>query len=291
MSNTYLRMNDTCKHCGTSYRSGEVAGGFCCSGCEHVYRLIRDEGFDEYYKLQDQVGRPLRKTPFSHRELLWVGPLQASAETNSTAPELRLRIGGMSCLGCVWLIERLSRRTAGVSIARVSLEGQSLHLCWRAGELNLKVLVEELQRFGYRAEPLEWGALRPVSALAWRVILCGIFAGNSLLLAMPQFMGLDGFVYADLFFLLSLLFAGLIFAVGGALFILSAWRSLRCLRVSYDVFAGVFVLGSLLFAVVVPLFDSEIEVQFWRFSLCVFLFLFGQWLYLFIRRGWNAQRN
>jgi Cu2+-exporting ATPase len=273
-------MEATCKHCATPYRSGEGAGAFCCSGCEQVYRLIWDEGLDEYYHLQDRVGHPLRESPFARSDLPWAPALQAEAEGADSTAELRLRVGGMSCLGCVWLIERLARRAPGVSSARVQLEAHGMRLSWRVGAFDLNALAQELQRFGYNVEPFTGASSQPVSALAWRVLLCAVFAGNSLLLAIPQLMELDAFMYADLFFLLSLLFAGLSFAVGGALLILSGWRALRRLRFSSDVLAGATTICFLLLAVVVPLFYSGMELQPWKFSACVFLLLFGQWLRL-----------
>jgi Cu2+-exporting ATPase len=284
-----VHMEATCQHCGTPYRPREGTGVFCCSGCEQVYRLIRDEGLDEYYHLQDRVGRPLRESPFARNDLPWAPALQAEAEAvgAGSPAELRLRVGGMSCLGCVWLIERLARRSPGVHSARVQLEAHSMHLSWRAGALDLHALAQELQRFGYHVEPFTGAISQPVSALAWRVLLCAVFTGNSLLLAIPQLMELDAFVYVDLFFLLSLLFAGLSFAVGGALLILSAWRALWRLRFSFDVLAGATVICFLLLAVVVPLFHSGMELQPWKFSACVFLLLLGQWL----RRTWLNKRG
>lgn len=286
-----IDMKHTCKHCGTPYSPGQGTGAFCCSGCEQVYRLIHDEGFDEYYDLQDRVGRPLRAEPFAHRDLSWAAGLQSAAEADGVAPELRLRVGGMSCLGCVWLIERLGKRAPGVRSAQVSLARQCLRLSWTPGLFDLTALIGELQRFGYHADPFAESSAPPVSPLAWRTILCAIFAANSLLLAIPQLLGLDGFVYADLFFLLSLLFVVLSFSVGGAAFIISAWRAVRMPRLGYDVLAGAIVVGVLLLAVLVPMFQPGMEVRAWIFSASVFLLLLGQWLQVSFLQRRSAEED
>ena len=58
-----------CAHCGLAVPAGLLREGekeqFCCSGCRQVYALVKEWGFDQYYRLVDQqdgVLEPARVT-------------------------------------------------------------------------------------------------------------------------------------------------------------------------------------------------------------------------------------
>ena len=54
-----LRVVETiCDHCGLPVPSNLIREGeekqFCCSGCQQVYEILHDWGFDEFYERVDR---------------------------------------------------------------------------------------------------------------------------------------------------------------------------------------------------------------------------------------------
>ncbi len=271
----------TCRHCGTPFREGAGSGDFCCSGCEYVHRLIREEGFDRYYDLRDRTTAPVQSAPFIARDLEWVADLQAGAEaaagTGTARAELDLQ--GISCVGCVWLIDKLFRRRPGAAGADIDAQRGRMVLRWQPGGFQLLPFVEEIQRFGYLAGPARAGGRGDASLLVWRIGLCAVFALNGMLFALPGYLGMgEGFEYARLFDLLSLAFATLSLAVGGSYFIVRAWAALRAGVPHIDLPIALGVLLAYAGSLAGWAFGDSSFVYFDFVSVFVFLMLAGRWV-------------
>ena len=114
-----------CRHCGAPlFGAAARESGFCCSGCGYVHRLVHAQGLGDYYALKDAVTAPADPAVFQTRDHAWLADLQRAAETaaGSERPaELTLGIQGISCAGCVWLVERVHQGLPGAGeIGRAS---------------------------------------------------------------------------------------------------------------------------------------------------------------------------
>jgi len=227
-------MKRTCKHCGTPYRSGEGEDGFCCSGCAHVYALIRDEGLEGFYAQSNTAVRPVGDRPFQSLDFHWAERAQEAAEQEGRC-RLVLRLSGMSCVGCLWLVEHLCRRTAGMREAKASLSGQMLRLQWEAGQFDLAACLRHLHQFGYTASESAGGAV--LNVMDWRLLLCGLFALNSGILSALQSSDW-GHDLSGLFHLLGLLCLWLSAFAGGAFYGIPLYRGIQQRRLRGEVIRG-----------------------------------------------------
>ena len=270
-------MRRTCQHCARPFREGTGEGDFCCSGCRQVYELIGAEGLGDFYALQDQMGRPVGDVRDSAVDRSELSRLQRDAEQSK--PEIHVRVDGMSCLGCVWLVERIAKAESGVVSARVSLQENRLVLGWRPGSFDLGALAVRLQAFGYRLGGCSSGLAATWSLLTWRLVLCGIFALNAILLALPQWLGGDISAYENVLSLLALLFAGLGLFVGASHFVGPVLRSWRVGLLHYDSLA---VCGLLAFIVqgALAFYALGEGAVLWELPLFVFSLLAVRWLHL-----------
>lgn len=229
-------------------------GDFCCGGCEQVHTLIHSQGLDTFYSLQDRLGRPVGELAAPHRDEL--RKLQASAESGVDRPSLKLRVDGMSCLGCIWLVERLARTQPGGRFAQVSLQENSLMLRWAKGTFDLASLAGQLGGFGYQLKAFA-GQGRPLSPLAWRTLVCALLAGNVAFLSWLLLVLKDSGQGLGLVMLLISAFSGISFLVGLPHFLVPVQRSLRVGSLHYDLVAcigvGVLLLGLLVDYGSVPL--------------------------------------
>ncbi len=226
-------MNETCRHCGnpldTKGTPDAAERGFCCSGCEYVYRLIRGQSLERFYELRDRKLDPVGSFVFRPRDYRWLKGLADQAEQEATGRAgLALRIQGISCVGCVWLIEKLFLEHAGARAARVNASEGTLRLEWAPGEVDLAAFAGELQGFGYLLGPAGGAVRSESSRLTLRLGLCAAFAMNAMLFTLPVYLGMEpDFWFAWLFSGLAFAFATLALVVGGSYFFRRSLIGLR----------------------------------------------------------------
>lgn len=266
-----------CKHCGSPYRQAKGRGEFCCAGCEHVYAMIRESGFGDYYARQDRAGRPVGDDPFSSLDFVLIKQLQKQAE-NSSGCKIILGVRGMSCLGCAWLVEQVARRQRGLLSARVALNSNRLSLAWRAGSFDLQALAEELHQFGYDISADAGTGGYGLSPLSLRLGLTLVFSFNGLFLLAASQAGLGGAGLEQLNNLLIIICLFFSQLVGGALFVRPAWRGLLLRRLHRDALPALILLLCFCFALASLLFQ-----QAWTLSVLIYFLLlpsmvFARWL-------------
>ena len=268
-----------CLHCGTPFH-GERGEEFCCAGCAQVYQVIQSRGLDRFYDLKPASVSPVGNAVLQVRDLSWLRQAaeRAQSEDRSVA-ELNLDVRGLSCIGCVWLIERLYQEQPGALSIEVSPQQGGMHLRWQPEVFNLVSFATELQRFGYLVGPAGKERGRDADAVSGRMGLCAAFALNAMLFTLPGYLGMEStFALARLFGLLAWLFATLALVVGGGYFISRAWTSLRrgLLHIDFPIALG--VVAAYAGSVAGFLSGHERWVYFDFVAIFMFLMLLGRWL-------------
>ena len=242
----------SCRHCGTHFDPSEPGEEFCCGGCSFVHQLIHDSGFDQYYTLKGgKVTAPVKSVAFQKRDFTWLAESAAEAESKARdgAAQLDLAVQGISCVGCVWLLERLFSRTPGALRARVRAHPGRIRLEWTPGTCDVTGFADHLRQFGYLLGPVEAaGEVR--NEFSGRTGLCGAFAMNAMAFSLPRYLGMENdFALARIFTMAAGVCATLAVLTGGSYFIGRAVRSLRSgvLHIDLPIAAGIVAayLGSL----------------------------------------------
>ena len=279
-----IQENIPCKHCETLFipRAGEQ---YCCNGCYYVAQLIKEKGLEQFYELKGKVPIPpvgSKVFQAEDTEALEVAFKATEAAPETNPPLLRLYIEGISCIGCVWLIETIYKRRKGSGTISINTQNGIIELSWQRGVFDGVAFAEELHRIGYHIAPYRNdGAdhLRGTGQLAHRIGLCGFFLLNTMLFTLPGYLGMaEDFFLTPLFRLLSALFATLSLIVGGGYFIKRAWQGvqMRTLHIDQPIAVGLLAAyaGSL-----VGLFGKYERLIYFDFvATFVFLMLCGRWL-------------
>ena len=146
-----------CAHCGLAVppalvREGE-AEQFCCNGCRQVHALVKEWGFDQYYRLVDQQRGALEPAKVTGRSFTdFDDPgLQGEATEAAGADRCRTRLylEGVHCAACVWLVEKLPAALPGVDGVRLNLGSAVAEVTWRPGATRLSAVARALDRLGY----------------------------------------------------------------------------------------------------------------------------------------------
>jgi len=206
---------------------------FCCRGCEFVHGMIQGEGLGNFYDLRsNSTLRPVRSVPFEARDFAWLKERAAAIEetiVKGEEAEGDFSLEGLSCVGCVWLVENVFRRHHGALEASAHPATGLLRLRWLSGETDLTAFAEELASFGYTLTPKKSGSSGgEMRQLGAKLGLCAAFAMNAMVFTLPHYVGMpEDFAFAGIFRLIAFLSATLAMLVGGSHFIKRAWLSTK----------------------------------------------------------------
>lgn len=275
----------SCEHCGTAFAAESVQERFCCRGCEYVAALISEQGFERFYDLKQGLAvAPVRSRPFEEHDFGWVAAKAAEAERRALAQgaEARLEMGleGISCVGCVWLVEKLFTRHPGGIRAAANPSSGRLHLEWMPGKCALEPFLRELCQFGYVAVPAgSGGGDHERRRLAARIGLCAAFALNTMAFSLPLYLGMpDDFEFAGLFKLIAFLSATLSMLVGSGYFIDRALRALKAGSLHIDLPIALGLVAAYIGSITGWVLGSGRLMYFDFVSTFVFLMLCGRYL-------------
>ena len=269
----------TCRHCGAPSPQGE----FCCAGCAYVFRLVHEAGLDAYYRIKDEVTSPADSSLLQPRDYAWLHEAQQDAEVNATngrVPHLVLEVQGISCAGCVWLIEKVFSKQPGAGRVEVNAQTGQMRWTWEKGGFDAVECAQALQRFNYLVG--EGGSVDADEAesrvLIRRVGLCTAFAMNVMLFALPTYFGMQSAdEYAELFGTLQLAFSTLSLLAGGGYFVSRAVRALRERVLHIDLPIALGIVGSYAGSLYGWLQGDASYVYFDFVTTFIVLMLVGRW--------------
>ena len=270
-----------CRHCGTALLDERMrASGFCCAGCSYVFRLVHEHGLAGYYGIKDDITAPADAAVFQPRDYGWLEASQREQDTAARGiPELTLDVQGISCAGCVWLIERIFQQQPGARDINVNAPCGTLRMRWQRGEFSSAAFARKLQAFGYLVGP---AGQRPAEsesrALVQRIGLCAAFTMNVMLFSLPAYFGMQRSEdWAGLFRVLSLAFGTLSLLVGGTYFLGRALRALRERALHIDLPIALGIVGAYAGSLYGWLAGEERFVYFDFVSTFILLMLVGRW--------------
>ncbi|WP_309387135.1 heavy metal translocating P-type ATPase metal-binding domain-containing protein [Cerasicoccus frondis] len=272
-----------CDHCGTPF-SPKDSERFCCHGCAYVYQLLHDVGFTRFYDLKGgQATPPVGSRAFRNVDTTWLSEAITQVESEATGQcvEASFGVRGISCVGCVWLIEAIFAAQPGARTIHIDARRGAIRPRWDVGQFDAANFARELQKLGYEIvpEPDKSEKANVSRDVAYRIGICGFFLLNTMLFTLPGYLGMEpDYFLAPLFNLLGALFATLSLTFGGSYFFKRATQALRHKVLSIDfpiaLGLGVAYLGSMLgwLAGAANLIYFDFVATF------VFLMLVGRWL-------------
>jgi Cu2+-exporting ATPase len=241
-----------CLHCGNELAQSEGegarvgAGAFCCAGCEAVYTFLCGEGLGRYYALRGATGVPAIAAgdeAAARRDRKWLEPIARDLRARGALSRVELDVQGVHCSAGVWLLESIFRRSKGggggvgvvvnPAVGRVELTVEP--------SFDLEGFVATVERLGYRFGPPVKAPLAASRDLVWRMGVCVAIAMNTMIMGAAVYCGLTSGPVFRLFQALSFALSFASVAVGGTVFLRSAWRALaqRVLHLDLPIALGI----------------------------------------------------
>lgn len=200
-----------CAHCGLPVARGDfnprARHQFCCSGCRAVHSALVENGFERYYELREAeraesaaraqalaIPAQVSNRGFEHLdgEHFQQPHVRATADGLNT---VEMRIDGMRCGACVWLLESTPRIVTGLVECRVDSARAIAMLRWDPREVALSSVAQRFDTLGYQLIPLGdiEGVKRERAAdRAWfvRIGVAGAIASNAMAVAFALYGGI-----------------------------------------------------------------------------------------------------
>lgn len=263
----------SCRHCGSPVPANR-GDEFCCTGCAFVFQMLHEQGFDHFYDLRgSQAIAPVPAQAMREMDCSWLEPL-------ASQNEIAVSIQGLSCIGCVWLVERVFSRRPGALAIRVDVVRGEAVMTAQPGVFDPVAFARELQSFGYLLGPKRLGEDREKQAtgLERRLGVCGALAMNAMAFSLPAYFGMPrDFMFAGWFDLIAAASATLSMLVGGSYFIERSARSLRMGMLHIDTPISLGILAAFAGSLGGWLAGVEGLKYFDFVSMFIFLMLVGRW--------------
>jgi Cu2+-exporting ATPase len=269
----------SCDHCGTAFVPVTPAERFCCAGCGFVHDLITSEGLGRFYELKgDERLLPAGAAVLVPASVEWAADVVTAAEASAEGglAKARLDLQGVTCMGCVWLIEAVFQKSPGAARILVNAQRGEITLSWLVGRFDLAAFAERLAHFGYRLAP--WtGRAEGMSASGLRLGLAGGLAMNAMAFTLPRYLGMEStFALAGVFELVAAASATLSLLACGSYFMGRAWGALRAGRLHLDVPIAAGLLAAWIGSVVGWVSGHDRLLYFDFVATFIFLMLLGR---------------
>jgi Cu2+-exporting ATPase len=202
--------------------------------------MLQLEGLEQFYDLKGSQNLPpvspqaMRQQDYGWLEASTIASV-AQRSDEDVAAELSVSIQGLSCMACIWLIERVFAKMGGTQV-NVDIARGELRMAWHPGQFDPVEFARELQRFGYLlGVPRADAGSGTDNGLERRTGLCGAFAMNAMAFSLPAYFGMpDDFAFARWFDLVAAASATLALFVGGSYFAQRAWQALKAYVLHID---------------------------------------------------------
>lgn len=244
-------MNETqtiCYHCGdTCHHVFEVDDkNFCCNGCVNVYQLLNKNNLEEYYCLNESPGQKVEgiskeKFAFLEEESIIQ---QLLSFRNKEQAQVSFYLPQMHCSSCLWLLEHLNEVNENIITTQVNFNQKTIKIVFKIDSFSLRQLAELLAYVGY--EPVieleEKGKKSAATYNSKRAYLklgiTGFAFGNIMMLAFPEYLGLDPSAQPQLamaFKVANVLLSIPVVFYGAQEFFVNSWYSFRQRYLNIDV--------------------------------------------------------
>lgn len=290
-----------CRLCGLPVRSSrvslQVAGQtarFCCLGCLYVFQILCSlpEGIPQDFRDTDLYRACLAAGLIASGE---PGADEAKVEKSDSLPrspeavmieeglcrEITLKIEGMYCVACSWLIEQLLLKMEGVVGVSIFFFSDTALVKYMPHIASSEKIVETVCRLGYRASEIEPGEASSHSAkLSVRLGISAVLYLNVMMISAALWAGFfrDIGRQSTVFFSYStwILASPVVFYCGWPI-LRGAFASLLHGRATMDTQIATGVLAAYFYSVAAMLRGS-LHIYFDTASMLVTLILIGRFV-------------
>ena len=200
-------MSDTtCYHCGEDCLQDEVVfdqKSFCCSGCQVVYEILKDNNLCNYYDIENTPGiSPPKELNIKYEYLETPEIIEKLISFKDEGISVvTFFLPKIHCSSCIWLLENLFKLNPSINSSRVNFLKKEIQVSFNHNKISLRELVELLVSLGYLPEinldRVEGKRKKIDKSLIYKVGIAGFCFGNIMLISLPDYFGLNNIKESD----------------------------------------------------------------------------------------------
>lgn len=203
-----------CAHCGAPSAPSSSGTSFCCQGCKSVYESIHALGLTHFYDYRNLNLKSSERVSPRQRSYAWLDESSLLEEIAITLPDgivnATLKVEGIFCAGCLWILDTLPEVHKGLLVARSNLSTGTLAVVYDSSVTTLSAIARLLDSLGFPTHPESSGGVKTQksNSLLLRLGTAAFCALNTMMLAVPLFQGFFTGItatHAELFRWVSLL--------------------------------------------------------------------------------------
>ena len=313
----------TCDLCGLSLRHGAVTAiiseksmQFCCFGCKQVYEMLLAASGDldpdafretDVFKRCVAAGIIPESMDDLEKKKLSTAPGKGHSQTrepkiadNDPVSEtdkglwLDLKVSGMWCPACAWVVEETLLKEQGVKQAKCQFTTDRIKLNYNPVLTSPQHLMDAIEKIGYHGSPAEDGQKRPESRREFIRLGISVFLTmNVMMLSFALYTGFFTQLSADAIHHLTwpiVVMGSAVFFYGGAPIHRKAVSGLSAASPGMETLISMGA-GSAFFYSLFNWFTGSIHLYFDTASMLITLVLVGKIIEQLAKDRINAQIN
>ncbi len=300
----------TCFHCGETLPKGceltvQIDGQeqpMCCIGCQAVATFLNDNDHAVFYQYRqgqlpaEQVESSRQAKPWGHLDAPDVFK-QLTQQNSDGSSQVTIKIEGMYCSACGWLLQKVLRNREGVLGLRINSVTQNMQVDFNPAEIKLSEIFAQIQQLGY--QPLQQNSTENPADDARKdqlkkIAVAGFGMMFIMTLAVPLYSPEDFAVAPEIqrfFLMVSLLIATGVYFYSGQGFVNNAIRDIKNKHLGMDVPVALSI-SLAYFVSIYFTFNQQGHVYFDSMSMFIFFLLLGRYVESQVRhQGMNVRES
>ncbi|SMD31956.1 Cu+-exporting ATPase [Reichenbachiella faecimaris] len=276
-----------CYHCGDDCNEKPIwyhAHSFCCYGCQTVFELLTENDLCDYYTFETNPGNQL--SHFIKDKYLFLDNQEIVDHLldfkSDQLAKITLSIPSIHCSSCIWLLENIQRFDHGIIQSKINFAKKKLAIDYNPTKTNLRKLADLLYQLSYEPE-ISLDQKKDIPADKnksenLKIGIAGFCFGNIMLLAFPEYLGIEmDSEFINYFTYLSLGLSLPVLFYCSSIFFISAIAGIRkkFLNIDLPIAIGILVLFvRSLFEIFTGIGPGYLDSM----SALVFFLLIGRWV-------------
>lgn len=280
-----------CSHCHLEFSEEVMIKDeehyFCCNGCQGVFHLLADEGYDSFYAKAGDV----KLTPPTE---------QYEDSSNFNAPafydrfvkinndgfsKVSLIIEGIHCSACVWLNEKALHNMDGIIEANINFTNNKANIVWADEVVKLSEIIDMIRAIGYNAYPYdaeiqESHANKERKDYYLRMAVAIFASMNIMWIAVAQYAGYFSGMTQDIKTILNIaewILSTPVLFFSGWIFFRGAYYGIKTKVVNMDILVATGASLTYLYSIYITFFQAG-EAYFDSVSMIITFVLIGKFL-------------
>ncbi|MCB1581841.1 MAG: heavy metal translocating P-type ATPase [Marinicella sp.] len=298
----------SCFHCGETVPEGvnltakinQVEQPMCCIGCQAVAQFLADNDHQAFYQYRDDQ-LPVEQVSVNDNDWQHLDNADVfkklTQSTDNNHYQVTIKIEGMYCSACGWLLQKVLQSRPGISDLRINAVTQNLQVVFDSEVIKLSEIFAQINALGYlplqqqeTSQHANYERNRQLKKMAVAGFGMMFIMTLAVPLYSPEAMAVAPHIQR-FFLMISMLIATVVFFYSGTDFVNNAIRDLKNRHLGMDVPVALSITLAYFVSIYLS-FKQQGHVYFDSMTMFIFFLLLGRFVESQVRhKGMNVRES